>query len=123
MVVNNLVCPSCGHLIGLEGDGDHGVNYCRGLFLLPFIAANPGLSGWELAQLSGLPYASAVRGTQKLRDGQAALVEPEERDQGGIRFRYYPVEAAAITRFRAAHDVATGGSTQPSLLVKRVEGT
>ncbi len=103
--VKNPSCPSCEQ--SLDADGIQGVNYCRALFLLPFIEAAPGLTGWELSQRSGLSYGATVRGTQRLRDRDAVVAEAEDRDQGGIRFRYFPAAADAITKFQVIHDAAT----------------
>jgi hypothetical protein len=95
-------CPSCGRVCE-PGTTWKGSNYCRGLVLLRFIEDQPGLSGWELAQISGVPYTDATRGLAKLREHGVVRTESEERDQGGIRYRYRPDGGApARARFMEA---------------------
>jgi hypothetical protein len=106
MEVNRETCELCGQPIGLEATGS-GVNYCRGLLLLPVIETEPGLTGWELGQRVGLSYALAVKATGKLRATEAVRFEAEDRAQGGIRFRYYPADAEATARFHRGHDATT----------------
>lgn len=80
-------CPHC-DLEFRPGIFWNQANYCRGRFLLPVIEANPGLSTWELHQKSGMPYALVSKGIAKLRDWELVVFESEDRDQGGIRYRY-----------------------------------
>jgi len=69
-----------------------GANYCRGLYLLGVIAQRPGLSGSELSQETGVPYQAVVTGLTKIRDfGELVVAEAEERDQGGVRYSYFPL--------------------------------
>ncbi len=84
-------CPSCGRICA-PGATWRFSNYCRGLILLRFIEDEPGLSGWELSQLSGMPYAEAVRGLEKLRERGVVATEAEDRDQGGFRYRYWTTD-------------------------------
>jgi hypothetical protein len=101
-------CPSCGRVCE-AGATWTGSNYCRGFTLLEFIQDNPGLSGWELAEISGVPYADATRGLAKLREYGAVATEAEEREAGGIRYRYSPAEnPLAIERFLSALRRAEG---------------
>jgi hypothetical protein len=94
--VNNIVsksppqCPSCGRTCDPESTWK-GAHYCRGLALLRFIEANPGLSGWELSQISGMSYDDTTRGLAKLREHGVAITQSEDRAQGGARYRYWPV--------------------------------
>jgi hypothetical protein len=94
-------CPSCGRACEL-GATWKGANYCRGLVLLQVINDNPGLSAWELSQISGVPYTDATRGLAKLREFKVVSTESEERLEGGIRYRYYPAnDSVALDRFIA----------------------
>jgi hypothetical protein len=101
-------CPSCGRRFeaGLTWPG---ANFCRGFTLLPFIEENPGLSGWELSQLAGMDYSDASRGLARLREYSAVATEAEEREAGGIRYRYSSAEnPLAIERFLAVLRRAEG---------------
>ena len=80
-------CPSCGRIFK-PGSSWAGSNYCRGLFLLGFINDNPGLSGWELSEVSGLPYGDATRGLTKLREYDAVATEKEDIEGDRFRYRY-----------------------------------
>lgn len=82
-------CPSCGRIFR-PGLSWKGANYCRGLLLLRFIEDEPGLSGWELSQRTSMSYEDATRGLTKLRSHAMVTTEVEERDAGGIRYKYYP---------------------------------
>ncbi len=87
------VCPSCERTFapGIWWDG---ANYCRGVFLLGAIYDNPGLSAWELSERTGMPYRNVTSGLQKLRQWSSVDIvqaESEERDSGGIRYRYFPI--------------------------------
>jgi hypothetical protein len=95
----NPACPSCGRTCEL-GTTWRGANYCRGLILLQFIEDNPGLSGAELSEASGIPYTDATRGLAKLREYGVVSTESEERSEGGFRYRYWPAgDTAAFARF------------------------
>jgi hypothetical protein len=50
----------------------------------------PGLTTFELSLESGLSYQDASRGLAKLREYNAVRFEPEQRAEGGIRYRHYP---------------------------------
>lgn len=89
------VCPSCGRVCA-PGATWKGANYCRGLILLRFIEDEPGLSGWELAQVSSMPYPETVRGLEKLREWGVVATESEDRDQGGFRYRYWTADYPAV---------------------------
>jgi hypothetical protein len=84
------VCPQCNRAFA-PGQWWQGANYCRGLFLLNEIYVKSGLSAWELSQESGMAYRDVTKGLQKLRDWDIVVTETEEREQGGIRYRYFPV--------------------------------
>jgi hypothetical protein len=95
------VCPSCGRTFA-PGSTWAGANYCRGLILLRFIDDRPGLSGWELSKASGVPYTDATRGLSKLREYDLVRTVEEEREAGGVRYRYFPVnDPARRERFRS----------------------
>lgn len=82
--------PKCSHC-GREfapGQTWHGSNFCRAAHLLPIIAANPGISTWELSQKAGMPYADTNRAVLKARDWNVLDFVAEERPQGGQRYRY-----------------------------------
>jgi hypothetical protein len=81
-------CPSCKRECTPYASWP-GANYCRGRVLLPWIARQPGLSAWELAQASGLSYEDTQRALIKLRQGGLVLTASEPRAQGdGFRYRY-----------------------------------
>jgi hypothetical protein len=80
-------CSRCNKAFQL-GATWHGANYCRAAFLLAVIAANPGLSTWELSQVSGIAYQDASRALLRAREAGAVDLTVEEREQGGTRYRY-----------------------------------
>ena len=82
-------CPGCGRVC-TPGSTWKGANYCRGLILLSFIKATPGLTGWELSQASGVPYTDTTRGLAKLKEYGVVSTESEDRIEGGVRYRYWP---------------------------------
>ena len=84
-----LACPHCGQVLQVSSNWP-GINFCRGLTLLPWIANHPGLSAWELAQVSGMAYSQVSKGVMKLRDLEIVRCDPEPREAGGFRYRYYP---------------------------------
>jgi hypothetical protein len=99
-------CPRCGRVCD-PGVSWPGANYCRGRVLLPFIARQPGITTWGLAQASGLSYQDASRALLKLRDYQLVLTESELRPKGGFRYRYrLSDDQEAFERFlgRPCHD-------------------
>jgi predicted transcriptional regulator len=74
-----LSCPTCGRVFKTDTTVSR---------LLECIADFPGLSGWELSQLTGLDYREASRGLRKARAWGAVEWEEEARESGGVRFRY-----------------------------------
>jgi predicted transcriptional regulator len=60
--------------------------------LLNFIEDQPGLTGWELSEKTGIPYTDATKGLAKLREFRAVRTESEERETGGFRYRYRPID-------------------------------
>jgi hypothetical protein len=98
VTLTKTICPSCGRLCEPAATWK-GANYCRGLILLRFIEDQPGLSGWELSQTSGIPYTGATRLFAKLREYGVVTTEAEEREAGGFRYRYWPA-GGAVARQR-----------------------
>ena len=80
-------CPSCGRVFQSSASWA-GANFCRGLLLLVFIEDTPGLSAWELSQLSGLPYEDTKKGLEKLREYDAVATVREEIEGDRFRYRY-----------------------------------
>jgi transcription initiation factor IIE alpha subunit len=80
-------CPSCGQVFR-PGHHWHGANYCRALLLLDTLVDHSGMSAAELAKQCGMPFGDAQKGMTKLRDHDAVDFWCEERDQGGIRYRF-----------------------------------
>jgi hypothetical protein len=70
------------------------INYRRAVEALGWIRAYPGKSAWELSSISGIVYADMSKGLQKGREYGLFRVESEERDQGGIRYRYWASDSA-----------------------------
>jgi hypothetical protein len=66
----------------------HNINLCRLLILLPYIETHPGLSTAELAHAVGLVYNDALKALQYARSNEIISADPEDRVQGGIRYRY-----------------------------------
>lgn len=98
----DLHCPHCSLVLRPESNWPQ-VNYCRGLTLLPWIEQRPGLSAWELSQVSGMGYSQVSKGVAKLRALEIIRGEPEQREVGGFRYRYYvwPDHAARVARLEA----------------------
>ena len=88
MTSNPGHCPHCARQFS---PGTHwpGANFCRALFLLPYIEEHPGLSAWELSQATGMMYGDVTGALQKARERGAVLYTEEGREQGGVRFRYH----------------------------------
>lgn len=84
-------CRFCGREFR-QGEWWSWANMCRASHLLPIIVDNPGLSAWELSQVSGLNYQDTSKGLQKARDGGLVTTEAEDREAGGIRYRYWPAD-------------------------------
>ena len=55
---------------------------------MEYIADTPGLSGAELAKVSGVPYADAVRGLAKLKEFDVVTTASETISEDRIRYRY-----------------------------------
>ena len=66
-----------------------GANYCRLVYILAHIDANPGVTTAEIAQLTGMTYGDVTKAMAKGREREMFRLEPEERDQGGLRYHYY----------------------------------
>ena len=64
------------------------VNFCRAAYLADFISELPGVTGWLLAQRTGLLYSDVVKGLMKARVWGLLEWDSEEREQGGKRYRY-----------------------------------
>ena len=82
-------CPSCGKRF-LKGYSWAGANYCRALLLLEALPDHPGMSTAELGEACGISYGDAAKGMLRLRELDAVRYESEERDTGGVRYRFYP---------------------------------
>lgn len=82
-------CSHCQQPLEVDSNWPQ-INYCRGLTLLPWIVSHPGLSAWELAQVSAMAYSQVSKGLAKLRDLEVIRGDPEQREAGGFRYRYYP---------------------------------
>jgi len=89
MATERIECPNCKREF-VRGITWKGSNYCRGLFLMDQGKNSPGLSGWELSELTGLPYRDTVRGLERARDYDAIEARAEDKENGGIRYRYWP---------------------------------
>ena len=57
---------------------------------MEFIEDTPGLSGAEMAKVSGVPYTDAVRGLAKLKEFGVVTTESETISEDRIRYRYFP---------------------------------
>jgi hypothetical protein len=81
-------CPKCGRRF-IPGEYWSGANYCRSRFLVELVRDNEGLSAWELSQISGgMTYSDVSKGLQKSRDSKVVTTQAEDREQGGVRYRY-----------------------------------
>ena len=81
------VCPHCQREF-VPGTTWFQANFCRLAFLIPIIEQYPGETAWQLAQRSGLVYADASAALAKGRAYNLFLLESEQRDNGGVRYRY-----------------------------------
>jgi DNA-binding transcriptional ArsR family regulator len=84
-------CPGCGRELLPESNWSQ-VNFCRALTLMPWIKDHSGLSAWELSKASGFAYSQVSKAVVKLRDLELVMAEPEAREAGGYRYRYYPLD-------------------------------
>ena len=82
-------CPSCRRRF-IPGTHWKGSNYCRAMLLLEALPDHPGMSAAELGQACSISYGDAAKGMLKLRQLDAVRYESEERDTGGVRYRFYP---------------------------------
>ena len=82
-------CHGCGREFAPGASWPNG-NYCRVAFLLPVVAEHPGISAWELAQVTGMDFGAVTKAMTKARDvfSDALQWEPEERKAGGVRYRF-----------------------------------
>jgi len=81
-------CGVCGRQIST---GMFQANYCRAFLALDLVGSYPGKTVWELAQASEIPYADLSTGLEKARSHQWVSAVAEDREQGGIRYRYFPL--------------------------------
>lgn len=104
-----LACPVCNRDLYVDQYWA-GINACRGLALLPWVETHPNMTAWELSKLSGMAYSQVSKGMAKLRDMEAVNYESEDREVGGIRYRYSPSEdhKERKSRFQLYHDRAVG---------------
>ncbi len=70
------------------------INFRRAAAALEVIRQNPGKTAWELASISGTVYADISKGLQKGRENGLFRVESEDRNQGGVRYRYWAADDA-----------------------------
>lgn len=70
--------------------------------MLEHIDATPGLSAWELSQVCGLEYSGVQKGLIRLREYSAVRFEAENREAGGVRYRYHPGQPAQRVAFLQA---------------------
>ena len=70
------------------------INSRRAVEALTWVRLHPGKTAWELASVSGIIYAEISKGLQKGREHGLFRVESEDRNQGGVRYRYWPSEEA-----------------------------
>lgn len=63
-------------------------NFCRAAYLLEYIAEHPGLTAWELHLQTNIGYRYVGKGLMKARDYNTLTWVEEEREQGGVRYRY-----------------------------------
>lgn len=65
---------------------------CRLAYLYPLVAENPGLSVWELSELAQMDYQDASHAMAKGRRLDLFKWDSEEREQGGVRYRYFVLD-------------------------------
>ena len=90
-LTNPAVCPSC-WMAFQPGVSWLGSNLCKARYVLDFVAAHPGGSAYELAKVSGFPYADTLKALGKARSLNLVRTETETRDTGGFRYRYWAHE-------------------------------
>jgi predicted transcriptional regulator len=79
---------------------------------MPWILEHPGCSAWELSKESNIGYSQVSKALIKLRDLELVRADPEEREAGGFRYRYYPLgdhgeQEARLRRLAHAQDRTT----------------
>jgi len=108
--LSTTTCPECGRGLRM---GMHQLSYCAAFIVLQIVEARPGKTAWELAQMSGIPYSSVTKGLNRARAEAWVGIEAEDREQGGIRYRYsnpsVPDDAKRMHRATVAR-YASGGS-------------
>lgn len=81
-------CRHCGRAFG-PGDAWMRANYCRAIYVAEELERQPGRTTWEISQATGMPYAAVSKGLIKAREWSlVTIVETEQRDGGGVRYRY-----------------------------------
>ncbi len=98
------VCPACGNILA-DPRSMYCINECRGLYLWETIVEHPGLSAWELHMLTGMSYKDVSSGLEKARALGWVKGVSEEREQGGIRYRYAVAEEAAFVTIAEEHSI------------------
>ena len=86
-------CAYCGKTF-TPGDTWLNANYCRAVFLTLFVKEHPNLSTWELSQATGMLFSDALKGMGKAREWGLVICLAEDRENGGIRYRYKIAEGA-----------------------------
>ena len=91
-------CRHCGRDFG-PGDAWMRANYCRALYVAEELEREPGRTAWEISQTTGMPYPAVSKGLIKAREWQLVnITETEQRDAGGVRYRYAVSEELADIR-------------------------
>jgi hypothetical protein len=82
------ICPHCQREF-VPGTYWQGSNVCKAGYLMTVAEAHPGLSAWELGEMAGLKYADASRAMLKARNLDLVDYTKEDRDRGGVRYRFF----------------------------------
>lgn len=82
-------CKVCGRHVSA---GVFLVNSCRAFMALDLVKANPGLTSAELANETGETYADVSIGLTQARANKWVTSVSEEREQGGKRYRHWPLD-------------------------------
>lgn len=93
-------CPRCNRMLQ-PGTHWFTINLCRLLILLEAVESEPDLSTAELAMRTGMSYADASKAMTFARSHDLVTLEPEDREQGGVRYRY-----RALPSWREHHMVS-----------------
>ena len=86
-----IACPECSE--SLEGSRPF-INLCRATFAAALVRDYPGETAWGLSIKTGEPYSTISKGLQKGREDDLFILESEEREKGGIRYRYWLADGA-----------------------------